>query len=179
MGNAMQARSLVVLAVTAILTGTAGCTVDGGGAEVASLQTSTSGPTAPSAEQGADFDKYRACLRENGVELESGKLSDDGNGQGGPATVNPPSAQAGGEAAREKAARAAEKCRSLTPDGGVATTQDPELLDMQRAWARCLREKGYDVPDPSPDGRGNVTLPDSPEANKAVAECQAQAYGDS
>ncbi|HEY0640342.1 MAG TPA: hypothetical protein VGD67_22155 [Pseudonocardiaceae bacterium] len=162
----------MLMAVAALLTLSAGCADDEGGSGVASLRTTTSGSAATDQGAGPSLEKYQECLREHGVELQGGDLNEDG-------TVRPPSGQANDPAELEKATRAAEQCKHLLPSGGVATNPDPAMLDQQRAWARCMREKGYDVPDPAPDGSNEVALPNSPELDKDMAACNTQAYGGS
>lgn len=56
----------------------------------------------------------------------------------------------------EPAAPTVATAQSSTPTAASSPSADPlaEYVDAQRAWVKCMREHGYDLPDP--DAKGNV-----------------------
>ena len=111
---------------------------------------------------------FAACMRENGVPMDDPKP-----GRGG-VMVN-------GSKVDEKTMRAAEeKCHHLIedmlPDEGELQ-MDPEQKEAMLAQAQCMRERGWDMPDPQFDG-GRVQMqlgdgidPEDPGFQKDHAAC--------
>lgn len=50
----------------------------------------------------------------------------------------------------------------------VAATTDAvaKFVESRRQWTRCLREQGFDVPDP--DAKGNIAFADTAEENRKL-----------
>ncbi len=149
--------------------------------DVASVNT-TSRPSATvsdSATSDEEFKKavqrYQQCLRDHGFNGGSGVV--DGSGDSGPGATVDPSAAPSDNGNLEQLTEAQKKCREFLPNGGVMPTADPEAMDKQREWARCLRDKGLEVSDTG-DGAPQVGVPDNdPEAKKKVDECDRQVFG--
>jgi hypothetical protein len=83
--------------------------------------------------------KYTECLRENGVDVEDPPA---GGGGGGVALPAMPVDDVEGNAAFEK-------CEEHLPNGGEPEELSPEDLDEMRKQAKCMRDHGFDVPDPT------------------------------
>ena len=109
-----------------------------GDPRVASLQTSsTSHGQTPSPT--SDEDRalaFARCMRQHGV-----NVPDPGSGSGGKVQVG------GGSNGATKRATAA--CQHLLPSGKL-NPNDPRFIDQEVALARCLRQHGIDVADPTP-----------------------------
>lgn len=82
--------------------------------------------------------KYTECLRENGVDVEDPPAG----GEGGMAVPAVPMDDAGAD-------DAFEKCEEHLPNGGEPEELTAEDLDEMRKQAKCLRDHGMDVPDPT------------------------------
>jgi hypothetical protein len=134
------------------------------------------------ADAASDLTKMRAyakCMRANGVDMPDPET--DGNGgirmrvrvkDGGSAKLG----------AGEKAMQAAQtKCGHLMPNGGKPTKPKPEELAKMRAYAKCMRQHGVDMPDPNPDG-GIVLKNDrsgkTPQAGPGGLNPDGQAFKD-
>jgi hypothetical protein len=92
---------------------------------------------------------FSACMRENGIEdFQDPEISEDGGiaFQLGPGGGDPPSA-----AEREEMQEAFQACSGLLegqafgPGGAIDTS---EIEDRLYEFAACMRENGYDMPDP-------------------------------
>jgi hypothetical protein len=82
--------------------------------------------------------KYTECLRENGVEVEDAPA-------GGGGAVALPAMPLDDVEGNE----AFEKCEEHLPNGGEPEELSAEDLDAMRKQAKCLRDHGLDVPDPT------------------------------
>lgn len=112
--------------------------------------------------------EFAACMRENGVPMDDPKP-----GKGG-VMIN------GAEVDEETVRAAEEKCHHLIedmlPDEGEMK-MDPAQKEAMLAQARCMRERGWDMPDPQFDG-GRVQMklgdgidPQDPAFQADQAEC--------
>lgn len=108
--------------------------------------------------------KYAGCMRENGIDMPD----PDPNSGAMPAA---PAVRPGEE--NSKLAKADEECRSLLPNGGEMGEISPEELDKMREQAKCLREHGIDVKDPTKEnpGMGIPMEPDDEKFEKALEAC--------
>lgn len=128
-------------------------------------------PAASSAGSAASVDKAEAnrrfarCMREHGVDMPDpgpdGNLQFDGGAVGD----------------RSKAVQAASACQQYLPNGGELKNLSPQQLDQARAFAKCMREHGIDMPDPDPDGGLGAILGsgidfDSPAFKAATEACR-------
>ncbi|GAA3815959.1 hypothetical protein [Amycolatopsis tucumanensis] len=159
-------RVRLVLAAAGLLAVLTACDSDGGGSGVASLSSPAS--TTKAAAAGTEEDQARAyakCMREHGVDMPDPKAGDGGGiGITIPEGVD-----------RQKAEEATEACKDLLPNGGAPKAVSPEDLDRQRQMAKCLRDHGLDVPDPTADEPGiriQGSGPDDPRMTAAMEACQ-------
>lgn len=147
--------------------------VGGDGADgVASVSTPKS--TAPSEGGGSgnekdDVDqmrKYAKCMRDHGVDMPDPEVNSDGG-----VTMQGPAVA---EADEGKMRKANEACRELLPNGGAPPKMTAEDIDAMRETAQCLRDRGYDVTDPTMDHpaiRFNTQPSDVEKMNKDLTEC--------
>lgn len=160
---------LAVLAGLFTLVTACGSPEDDGGDGVASMSdkdasTSSSAPK----DEGTDIDKMRAyakCMREHGIDV---KDPDDSGASGG--------ISIGGKAGeQDKAMQAHEECKQLMPNGGEPEKPSAEDLDQMRETAKCLREHGIEVKEPTMEDPGvSVSGGDPEKLNKAMEECQPE-----
>ena len=86
---------------------------------------------------------FAACLRDEGVDVEDPTVDDDGN-------LRPPRPRDVDEGDREMIRTAMEACSEYLEnvafglDGADQTERQDQLLE----YAACMRENGYDMPDP-------------------------------
>ncbi len=116
-------------------------------------------------------DEARECLEEQGVELP-----EPGEG-GGPPEGGPPEGFEGGEEIQ----KAFEECGIEAPQGGGPggpPTDSADLRESIQDYVSCVRENGYDLPDPNLSGEGPVFSESEvdqsdPEFKAASEECQS------
>lgn len=172
------AALLAALALTLAACGSSGS------AEVASLS-ETGGAGTDVAEGGPDTDEmtdeeailaFSACMREHGIEdFEDPDIGADGSISFGFR------GQAGGEFDREAMQAAMDACRShldglaLARGGGDRTEIEDQLYEL----AACMRDNGYDMPDPdfgSEPGTGGGPFgeidPEDPAFQAALETCE-------
>jgi hypothetical protein len=193
--SARLAASALVLTGTALLAACGGGDSGGGvasaGADAADREQATDEQSGREAFTEEDALEFAECMRENGVEnftdpefegegrVRFGFRAGSGDGER-PFDPND-----------ETFRKAQEACRDLMPDGGnfqPSPEQRAAMEDAQLEFAQCMRDKGYDVPDPEqsegggpmmigPGGRfGDLDLED-PDVREAMDECQ-QAFDD-
>lgn len=94
-------------------------------------------------DEKGDSIQFAKCMRENGVDMPD--PSEDGGGVG--ITI-------GGEGGLdpEKMKTAHEACKKFLPNGGEFKPPSPEDQDKMRQQAKCMRDKGYNWPDPQFEG---------------------------
>ena len=123
------------------------------GDRVASLSgDGTTGTTGGSAEEaGKDPQEaaldFARCMREHGVDMPDPEVDEQGRvevriGAGG----------AGARPDPKKLEAAQKACGSLMGGGDGDRQLDPAARDAMVAFARCMREHGIDMPDPTGDG---------------------------
>ena len=120
--------------------------------------------------------KFAECMREHGVDMPD-------PGPGGGIRVN---GEGLSEDQMEAAQAACQKWMDMAEpeDGGQEMTEEEKqsFLDM----AACMRERGYNFPDPTFDGGGvtqkiekgkgdDVPGPDDPAFQNDMEECSAEA----
>jgi hypothetical protein len=156
---------LVLVAMTAC--GDSGS--DDGG--VASLSgDGASGADSEDAEQEA-LDWAR-CMRDEGVDIPDPETDEDGNIQRGRIQVGP-----GSDIQPEEFEAAQEVCGE--PPGSEMSPQDEAAMqDAALEFAQCMRDKGYDMPDPDVSNGGMRIQGDSgidmndPQVQEDMNECQ-------
>jgi hypothetical protein len=143
----------LALAVLGLGLALAACGGSPDGDRVASLSGDGATGTTNGAAKDADKDPQQAaldfarCMREHGVNMPDPEVDDQGRirvriGAGG-----------GGERPDPKKLEAAQQaCGSLMGGGDGDRQLDPAERDAMVAFARCMREHGIDMPDPTGDG---------------------------
>lgn len=153
----MRAPACALAAITAGLLLT-GCGVLGG--ETADGADGTREPTMEEAM--VDF---AACMRENGFDMP------DPDGEG---AISLPAAGPDDE----ELMAALEACEDVLPVDENAPSEE-EMFEEGLRMAECMREEGYDMPDPE-RGQG-IAIPMEPgddEGMAALTRCSEQARGE-
>jgi hypothetical protein len=115
---------------------------------------------------------FQDCLRDKGVDVQ---ISPDGRGMA--IRSEAPSARAGSSGGPgDRTKDALGECRKQTgwapPEPSEA--EKVEMRDRALRFARCMREHGVDIPDPSTDGRMTLRVnPGSPTFRSAQRACGA------
>ncbi|MEU8787722.1 hypothetical protein [Streptomyces sp. NPDC048637] len=109
--------------------------------------------------------KQRKCLRDHGLEVQEPKTGEDAN-----------SMRIVGNADSEKMEKAFKECQRGGPNAGQ---KGPSQADKDKILkiARCVREHGFNMPDPKFDGSAIQNAPKIPpgqqkQFGKAFKECQ-------
>jgi hypothetical protein len=112
-----------------------------------SEQTQDAGADSASAEEAVIA--FTACLREEGLDVEDPTVDDQGN-------LRPPRLRDIETVDREVAGAAFESCNVYLEDVtfGLDDEDRTEREDELLAFASCVRENGYDMPDPDFDRSG-------------------------
>jgi hypothetical protein len=143
----------LALAVLGLGLALAACGGSPDGDRVASLSGDGATGTTNGAAKDADKDPQQAaldfarCMREHGVNMPDPEVDEQGRirvriGAGG-----------GGERPDPKKLEAAQQaCGDLMGGGDGDRQLDPAERDAMVAFARCMREHGIDMPDPTGDG---------------------------
>ncbi|MEN3611309.1 hypothetical protein [Plantactinospora sp. ZYX-F-223] len=96
---------------------------------------------------GENLANWMRCMREHGVTVEdpreSGRFAADTEG-----------------ISAETLEQAQQACRQYVQAaaGDRPNASDPEVMAKYLDFARCMRERGVDLPDPVADANGEVTL---------------------
>lgn len=111
---------------------------------------------------GADADnalKMRKCLRENGVDAPDPKPGEDPRGM-----------TLGMGADQEVVKKAMEKCGMKGPGSGGEISQADK--DKALKQAKCMRDNGFDMPDPEFNGnaRTGISLPEGADKDAFMAQ---------
>jgi len=176
-------HTIAGLAIASLLTLALGaCAGAGGGGGVASLSGDGQATTTTVAGK-KDFQQARLewaeCMRKNGVDVPDpgadGRVRVErrvtGGGKRGAFPDDP---------GFDQAMKACEHLmQGVEPPSGFNPEQ---LQERVLAMTKCLRDKGFDVPDPQFNGRGGVLMrrtpdgvdPESKEFRDALRDCQKQ-----
>ncbi|MEU9672052.1 hypothetical protein AB0D92_00740 [Streptomyces parvus] len=157
-GRSLAAACALAAALT--LTATA-CSGDGGGTKDGG---SASGGEKTKEDQALE---HRTCLREQGLDIPEPKPGQDGMGL----TVD------GGSMSKEKMEKAFKACEDKAVGGGPKELSQAEK-DKMVAYARCMRQNGFDMPDPKFDGGAMQAAPalkskDMKKFEKANKACES------
>jgi hypothetical protein len=175
------------LAFGAITLGLAACGADGGG--VADGIASLGGGTTTTAGAGASggggaltgdgegddrFYKFAACMRGKGVDIP------DPEAGGGPVRVERGKGMAVEDPKFQEAQKECGKELGDMGPGNMDPAKRQEFQDKALAFAKCMREQGIDMPDPTfGDGgmiqqriEGDVS-PDAPKFQEAQKACES------
>jgi hypothetical protein len=115
--------------------------------------------------------EFAKCMREHGVDMPDPEVDSQGRIR--------VTARAGrGQADPKKLDEAQRACGHLMGGGGEGPGRlDPKAQDAMLAFARCMREHGIDMPDPTGDGllfnrkRGQGPDPSSSKFKEAERAC--------
>ena len=147
-------RIIIVAALLAFGLLAAACSGSNSSSDVASLETSA----APTAEQGQAQNEetideavsdeeailaFAACLRDEGIDVDDPTVDADGN-------LRPPRPRDIGESEREMIGAAMDVCSEHLQNVafGLDAADRSEREDQLFEYAACLRDNGYDMPDP-------------------------------
>ena len=106
---------------------------------------------------------YSRCMREHGVDLPDPTF--DSNGNGGVAVVN--GAPGGGGALPDPSSQqfkdAEAACKSIMDHAQQvapkpSAEEQAKMRDQALAFSQCMRDKGFDVPDPTFDDKGGLSV---------------------
>ncbi|MGW6467254.1 hypothetical protein [Streptomyces rubiginosohelvolus] len=158
-----RGRSLAAacaLAAALALTATA-CSGDDGGTKDGG---SASGSKKTKEDQALE---HRKCLREQGLDIPEPKPGENGMG----VTID------GGSMGKEKMEKAFKACEDKAVGGGPKELTQAEK-DKLVAYARCMRQNGFDMPDPKFDGGAMQAAPalkpkDMKKFEKANKACES------
>ncbi|MEV6243830.1 hypothetical protein [Lentzea sp. NPDC051838] len=135
-------------------------------------------PKDAKADEKGDMLKYAQCMRDNGVDMPDPK---EGEG-GGMVIQGLPADGEGGAPDMEKMNAASAACKQYLPNGGEFKPPSPEEQDKMRQQAKCMRDKGYNWPDPKFEGGGSmeaIELPnlDDEKAKQDMKDCGFEGGG--
>lgn len=167
-----KTTKLILVVAISLLLAACGSTSD----DVPSLEAT---PTAVVEQETLDDEAavmaFVQCMRNEGIEFKDPVVDSDGN-------VQPPELVEGFKVTREELAAPYEVCGELLEGLTLAREREDvsEQVDQFVALAACLREKGYDVDDPTAetidqwgaDFRVEFDW-DDPDAMEAYEECSS------
>jgi hypothetical protein len=141
-----------------------GCSSPSKGPSVASADNGTATPSASAAVDKAEANRrFARCMREHGVDVPD--PGPDGNIQ----------FDANAAQDRNQAVTAASACQQYLPNGGTLQNLSPEQLEQARAFAKCMREHGVDMPDPDPNTGVSAILNSGIDFNSPTFKAAADA----
>ncbi|MFI1678990.1 hypothetical protein [Streptomyces sp. NPDC020607] len=159
-----RARSVAFASGIAALALFAGACSGDSGSDSAS-GSSSDGANSADGGKGADADKAfkeRECLRKQGLKVPEPKSGEDVRG----ITI-------GGDMSKEKMEGALKKCGA----GGGRSGKGPSQADKDKMlkYAQCMRENGFNMPDPKFDGGAMQAqpMPKGAEAKKMEKAAEA------
>jgi len=153
-----------------------------GDAESAPVETPQANTSAPALDNEAMMLAFTDCLREQGIDVLDPVVDADGN-------VQQPERVQGGKGDKEAMEDTWETCEHHLEGfawnkEGTDASEQAEQLDQYVALATCLREKGYDVGDPTAetldqwgtDFKAAINW-DDPDALADYEECSGETVG--
>ena len=189
--GAWLARTSIPAVVVLVLSACGGGG-SGGGDGVASIDGSGNGDGGNAAESAASGEEalldFVECVRDQGVDIADPQVDADGK------LVLNPEALGGGDAGEQSETdharfrddfEAAQEVCGEPPEDAVAGFDhgdDAEHDDNQLAYAQCMRDAGFDVPDPDPSGAGDREREeeldvDDPAVQAADEQCRQEVFG--
>jgi hypothetical protein len=109
--------------------------------------------------------EYAECMRDHGIDMPDPEFSGDGGGMviqgggpdGGGSTGGGPAPDSDEfEAADDACSDIMDDVRGDMPQ--LSPEEQAEMQDKLVAMAQCMRDKGYDMPDPEVNGDGGVQI---------------------
>jgi hypothetical protein len=184
----------------ALILGASAC----GGSSHAKVASVSDGGSSDSSSSSAEKQDIRdamldfaKCMREHGVDMPDPTFTEDGSGGGAVGVLTGKGSNAPDpDSATFKAAQAA--CQPILDAAKKDFTppspeEQAKMRDQALKFAQCMRDKGFDVPDPSfePDGEmtirppqgsddsssGNTPQAPDPAFQEAAKACSAQSGG--
>jgi hypothetical protein len=149
--------------------------------DAATTETEQTDTTVTPEDQEEALLAYAECMRGEGIDFPDPQFSGDGEGGlfiGPDSGIDPndPDFQAADETCRSH-------LEAIRPEFDPEQAQ--ELQDAALAFAQCMRDQGYDVPDPEfEEGGGMRQLfgenldPNDPDVQAAMEKCQESSFGD-
>ena len=117
---------------------------------------------------------YAKCMREHGVDMPDPQVDEQGRVT---MRIGRPGGQGGARPDPEKLQAAEQACGGLMGGGDGPGQIDPKARDAMVDYARCMRSRGVDMPDPNDDTGGIVVRkgegpdPDSAQFKEADKAC--------
>jgi hypothetical protein len=167
-------RALVAALLAVSPLALAACGADGGG----------SGDSAATREQkNRDAQlAFAKCMREHGIDMPDPNPNQGGISLNVPKGTSPAKVDAADEACR--------KYLDAVQGPDLSPEQEKKFQQAALAQARCMREHGVDMPDPTFDDKGRATIktkgkrggkggpgPDEPKVEKAMEACRKEVPG--
>ena len=161
---ARRFRLPAAFAALAVAAGACGGAKAGGVATLGDRGTTTTVARQASAEAKQDFEdamlEYARCMREHGVDVPDPQFESDGEGggqfkviAGGPANIKDDAAFTAAQTACQPIMDKAEQNMPRP-----SPEQEAKMRDDALAMARCMREHGIDMPDPTFDSDGRASI---------------------
>jgi hypothetical protein len=164
----MITRSLLVACAATASLAVAGCGAD-------DTPTSSSGTRGVDAKTKKAMLNYAQCMREHGVDMPDPTFDGGGVRMAQKGAVDP-----------QKARAAESACRHFQDEVKPPPLSEEQQTEMKKkalANSRCMREHGFDMPDPTFEEGGRMTLridkssgidPGNPKFQAAQKACQKQ-----
>jgi hypothetical protein len=159
-------RASAGAAFAMVLTGAAACS-GGGGQKVASIKDGGSSSSSSASGDNAKVDfkdamlEYSRCMREHGVNLPDPTFTEDGGG----VAIGIAAGESGGMPdPNGQVFKDADKACKPILDKAEQSMPKPSAEELARMrdegvkFAQCMRDKGFDVPDPTFDDTGKVGI---------------------
>jgi hypothetical protein len=164
-------RLTVAVAVLLLAAAGAGCGRDGDdGSDVASIDGNAAAAPDEDADKGGGSGgpesqefrdamlDYAECMRDHGVDMPDPEFD-----EGGGAFQITPKDEDGPDGPSEEFEAADEACQPILedamPEGEELSPEElAERQDQMLAMAQCMRDKGYDMPDPQVDSNGRFRV---------------------
>jgi hypothetical protein len=171
-------RALVTFAALVAATAVAACGSSSSSSSSASSSGSagTAGASTPSASRST----LAACLKKHGVTLPARRPGGGGPPGGAPGAGGPPAGGggfAGGAGANPKFRAAFQACGGRRRAG---STSNPSFRAAVVKYVTCVRQHGYNLPNPNFTGKGSVfsaKIRSDPKFVSASKSCQSLLAG--
>jgi hypothetical protein len=153
----MGIRTVKILLAVVCALGAGACSSGNGATGVPSLTGTTPSGSASNAPASGGEDAFTKCMKENGVDINTPDQEGGGKQEGTSAPAD-----------RGRYDAALEKCRKFMSEGGVNQRPNEEQLRQAVEFAKCMRGKGVNYPDPDPNqaaGNGVVKIPEGVDAD--------------
>ena len=125
---------------------------------------------------------YARCMRENGIDMPDPSPNQRGIQLSVPKGTSPDKV--------DEADKACQKHLEAVKGPDLSPEQEKKFQEAALAQARCMREHGIDMPDPTFDDKGRATIrikgnsggksapgPEDPKFQKAMEACRKEAPG--